>query len=125
MPGKTPAKARKPKGIVGLLAPLEKVLRKSMSGASKISKHGAGIGHWLSMNAARWAWIGACSTMLVLVPILFEVQREQQCLTMERLMVEDLKKQGYTDQDLAHMGYSTVIAPAVGLNDMASGSSNQ
>ena len=34
-------------------------------------------------------------------------------------MVEDFRKQGYTDQDLARMGYSTAMAPAVGLSDLA------
>ncbi len=39
-----------------------------------------------------------------------------------RLMIEDYKKQGYTDQDLARMGFSSAIAPSVGLSEIAASS---
>ena len=73
-------------------------------------------------QGGRILWVSACTTILVLVPILFEVQREAQSLNLERLIIEDFRKQGYTDQDLARMGYSTAVSPSVGLNEMAGGS---
>ena len=90
-----------PKGILG-------VLMKSWVGATKISTKLAGTAKgllaWGAAKGGRILWVVACSTLLVAVPILFEVQREGQALNMERLVVEDFKKQGYTDQDLARMG---------------------
>jgi hypothetical protein len=38
-------------------------------------------------QAARIIWVAACTTIIVLVPILFEVQREGQCLSFERLVI--------------------------------------
>jgi len=59
-------------------------LQKSFAGAAKITNYGKQLSLWFAANGARVIWVTACTTILVLVPILFEVQREGQCLSLER-----------------------------------------
>jgi len=73
---------------------------------------------WALRKGGRVAWMLATAGVLLLVPILFEVQRERQVIDTEKLMVEDLRKQGYPDQDIARMGYSSAVEPAVGLGEV-------
>ena len=105
-----------PRGILG-------VITKTWSGMQKITaagkKYGLIAGGWLKQKAGRIAWIMAMHFIIGLVPVLFEVNREQSCLQQEKLLIEDFKKQGYTDQDLNRMGYTSAVAPSVGLADIA------
>jgi hypothetical protein len=39
---------------------------------------------WAKARGGRLVWVAAVSTIMVLVPVLFEVQREGQCLNLER-----------------------------------------
>ena len=107
-----------PKGILG-------VIQKTWSGMRKITlkikKHGTVVGSWVKEKGGRFVWIVTMHFLIGLVPILFEVNREQSCLAQEKLHIEDLKKQGYTDQDLARMGYKTAVAAPV-LSDITKNS---
>jgi|AACY02.17.fsa_nt_gi hypothetical protein len=114
-----PKKKGMPKGILG-------VITKTWSGMQKISttakKYGLMAGSWLKAKGGRIIWIVAMHFIIGLIPILFEVNREQSCLQQEKLLIEDFKKQGYTDQDLARMGYTTAVGPSVGLSEIAKAS---
>ena len=39
---------------------------------------------FVKAQGGRVLWVAAVSTIMVLVPVLFEVQREGQCLNLER-----------------------------------------
>mmetsp|Transcript_46592 Transcript_46592/g.63434 ORF Transcript_46592/g.63434 Transcript_46592/m.63434 type:complete len:124 (-) Transcript_46592:623-994(-) len=69
----------------------------------------------LKRKAFRIAWVGTTSCILVFLPILIEVAREKTLIEQEKIIVADLKKQGYHDQELSRMGFATDIEPSVGL----------
>lgn len=55
-------------------------------------------------KGARVAWVCSTTLLLVALPLLLEVQREQAFVEMQKQQIQMLKAQGYTDPQLAAMG---------------------
>ena len=53
--------------------------------------------------------------MVVLMPLIFEINREIQSVATERLQVTELRNQGHSDRQLQEMGFLEVSlhSPAV------------
>ena len=63
-------------------------------------------------------WVIASTVLITLLPLVLEVEREQQFEQMQALQAEQLKAQGYTQQQLQQMGLvSDVPTEAVMLAD--------
>lgn len=59
------------------------------------------------------AWIFATTALITILPLILEVEREQSVIEIENLQVQHLKSQGYTQAQLAQMGFrdqSTTLA---------------
>ena len=55
-------------------------------------------------KGARVAWVCSTTLLLVALPLLLEVQREQAFVEMQKQQIQMLKAQGYSDHQLAAMG---------------------
>lgn len=56
-------------------------------------------------RGAQVAWVCSTTIVLIALPLLLEVQREQQFVEDRAQQVQILKAQGYTNQQLAQMGF--------------------
>ena len=70
--------------------------------------------YWIMAKGGRISWVVLTATILTMVPLYCEVLREKAVEAQEKIIVADMKKQGYTDQELHRMGYSA-MEPPVGL----------
>ena len=66
-----------------------------------------------STKSAAWSvakfggsasWVIATTMVITLLPLVIEIEREQGMEQLQKLQMEQLKQQGYTDQQLAQMG---------------------
>jgi len=74
-------------------------------------------GSWLAQHAARWGFIVATTSIVVFMPLIFEIAREQQMIEVERTQAKDLRSQGYSDRQLMELGFSDIVVrpPSVAL----------
>merc|ERR1711982_20041 len=74
-------------------------------------------GYWLGLKGVRLAFIVATTSIVVFMPLIFELQREIQSLENEKLQVKDFRSQGYSDRQLSDLGFSEVAirGPSVAL----------
>eukprot|EP00940_MAST-03C_sp_MAST-3C-sp2_P003575 g3575.t1 len=56
-------------------------------------------------KGAKVAWVCSTTLLLVALPLLLEVQREQGFVEMKQQQKQILKAQGYSNQQLAAMGF--------------------
>ena len=56
-------------------------------------------------RGAQVAWVCSTTIVLIALPLLLEVQREQQFLENQAQQVQILKAQGYSAQQIAQMGF--------------------
>mmetsp|Transcript_12219 Transcript_12219/g.17610 ORF Transcript_12219/g.17610 Transcript_12219/m.17610 type:complete len:112 (+) Transcript_12219:87-422(+) len=72
---------------------------------------------WTAQKSGRVGFILATTSMVVLLPLLFEIGRETQSLEVERSQVKDLRSQGYTDRHLQEMGFceASIRPPSVAM----------
>lgn len=61
------------------------------------------------------AFIAATTSMVVLMPLLFEIARESQMIETERMQINDLVSRGYSERQLKELGFSDIAlhSPAV------------
>lgn len=95
------------RGLKGLLGQFSSILTR----AAAFSTVSYG---YFKKKAFRILWVASTSCVLLFLPILIEVAREKTIIEQEKIIVADLKKQGYSDADLTRMGFSA-MEPAVGL----------
>ena len=93
---------------VGLKGSMTKLWNKSMVGAKWLQL----IGTKAFTGASSISWILATTTIIVIVPIMIEVQRENVVLEGESLQAEGLIAKGANPQELQDMGFN-VQNPAV------------
>mmetsp|Transcript_19505 Transcript_19505/g.39118 ORF Transcript_19505/g.39118 Transcript_19505/m.39118 type:complete len:108 (-) Transcript_19505:193-516(-) len=79
----------------------------------------------LFMKEKGWIWakkagnVGfmvATTSIVVLMPLIFEIMREGQMIEADKLQVKELRQQGYSDGQLAELGFPKVamgMKPAV------------
>eukprot|EP00545_Synedropsis_sp_CCMP1620_P002303 CAMPEP_0119009070 /NCGR_PEP_ID=MMETSP1176-20130426/4122_1 /TAXON_ID=265551 /ORGANISM="Synedropsis recta cf, Strain CCMP1620" /LENGTH=107 /DNA_ID=CAMNT_0006961515 /DNA_START=74 /DNA_END=397 /DNA_ORIENTATION=- len=72
---------------------------------------------WMAKWAGKIGFVIATTSMVVLMPLLFEIGREGQMLESERSQVKDMRNRGYSDRQLQEMGFSesSVHSPSVSL----------
>lgn len=97
-----------------MLLGVQSVLKRTIDGGKRMSNFAGARFWWMFAKGGRLSWIVLTATILTMVPLFCEVQREKTVLEQEKIIVADLKKQGYTDPELQRMGYSA-IEPSVGL----------
>mmetsp|Transcript_12631 Transcript_12631/g.37563 ORF Transcript_12631/g.37563 Transcript_12631/m.37563 type:complete len:103 (+) Transcript_12631:106-414(+) len=77
---------------------------------------------WASIawrRGGRVAWVVAATSIVMVLPLLMEIEREGAVLETDKLRIKDFKAQGYTDQQLANMGLTPQAEPSVGLGKSA------
>lgn len=73
--------------------------------------------YWLGLKGARVAFIFATTSIVVFMPLIFEISRESMSIEIERAQAKDLRSQGYSDRQLTEMGLSelAIRPPSVAL----------
>lgn len=68
--------------------------------------------HWSKINLLKVArfggktlWVSFTVALLTIIPIMLEVEREVGCVEIEKLQIDSLKAQGYTNDQLQNMGF--------------------
>mmetsp|Transcript_27348 Transcript_27348/g.47580 ORF Transcript_27348/g.47580 Transcript_27348/m.47580 type:complete len:131 (+) Transcript_27348:82-474(+) len=108
------AAENKKTGLRGMLLGVQSVLKRTMDGGKRISKMAGAHFYWVMAKGGRISWVLLTATILTMVPLYCEVLREKMVEQQEKIIVADMKKQGYTDAELQRMGYSA-MEPSVGL----------
>lgn len=67
-------------------------------------------------RGGRVAWVVLATSIVMLLPLLMEIEREASVIDLEKLQIKDLKAQGFSDQQIQQMGLTPAIEPSVGLN---------
>jgi hypothetical protein len=65
------------------------------------------------LTARYGGWIAGTTTVMVLLPLMMEIEREPMVLELEGLQVKDLQEKGYSLQSIAQMGLTIPQEPAV------------
>mmetsp|Transcript_123289 Transcript_123289/g.356228 ORF Transcript_123289/g.356228 Transcript_123289/m.356228 type:complete len:111 (-) Transcript_123289:293-625(-) len=60
---------------------------------------------WLAQKGGRIGLVLASTSMVVLMPLIFEINREVQMIASERIQVSELRNQGHSDRQLQEMGF--------------------
>lgn len=66
--------------------------------------------------AGNVAFVVATTSIVVLMPLIFEIMREGQMIEADKLQVKQMRQQGYTDVQLQELGFGKAalgLAPAV------------
>lgn len=66
--------------------------------------------------AGNVGFVVATTSIVVLMPLIFEIMREGQMIEADKLQVKELRQQGYSDGQLQEIGFPKVslgLAPAV------------
>mmetsp|Transcript_19675 Transcript_19675/g.28942 ORF Transcript_19675/g.28942 Transcript_19675/m.28942 type:complete len:111 (+) Transcript_19675:209-541(+) len=61
--------------------------------------------YWLAQKGGRIGFVIASTSIVVLMPLIFEIAREGQMLEVERSQVKDYKSQGFSERQLREMGF--------------------
>ncbi|KAG5178367.1 Six-hairpin glycosidase-like protein [Tribonema minus] len=80
---------------------------------TKTLDYGLKIFHWSAKYGGRTLWIVGTTTLMVVFPLMLEIEREQQIIEIEKLQVKDLLAQGVHPQRIHEMGLSLPRDPAV------------
>lgn len=67
-------------------------------------------------RSGRALWIIAVTTIVMILPLVMEIERESDVIELEKIQIKEYKAQGYTDQQLQQMGLTNTPEPSVGLN---------
>lgn len=72
---------------------------------------------WMvAKKAGNVAFVVATTSIVVLMPLIFEIMREGQMVEADKMQAKQLRQQGYSDGQLQEMGFPKValgLAPAV------------
>jgi len=66
--------------------------------------------------AGNVGFVVATTSIVVLMPLIFEIMREGQMIEADKLQVKELRQQGYSDGQLQELGFPKAamgLAPAV------------
>mmetsp|Transcript_14711 Transcript_14711/g.24925 ORF Transcript_14711/g.24925 Transcript_14711/m.24925 type:complete len:111 (-) Transcript_14711:149-481(-) len=72
---------------------------------------------WAAKILGKVGFIVAATSMVVFMPLLFEIGREAQMIEGERAQVKDLQSKGYSQRQLQELGFTDVAVhgPTVAL----------
>mmetsp|Transcript_2586 Transcript_2586/g.3519 ORF Transcript_2586/g.3519 Transcript_2586/m.3519 type:complete len:117 (+) Transcript_2586:34-384(+) len=79
----------------------------------KTGKFGLKTFYWTIKKGGRVLWITGTTAILVVFPLMMEIDREQSVIEMENLKVKDLQAQGVHDSQIANMGLTVPKEPSV------------
>merc|ERR1712194_591604 len=72
---------------------------------------------WMAAKmAGNVGFAVATTSIVVLMPLIFEIMREGQTIEADKLQVKELRQQGYSDSQLTEQGFPKIalgLAPAV------------
>ncbi|GAX24253.1 hypothetical protein FisN_4Hh046 [Fistulifera solaris] len=91
--------AKKSGGLKGILQRTGKFFYSGGLYAYQFAKVGYVYGGKVAFSVAT-------TSMIVLMPLLFEIAREGQMIETERAQIKDLKSKGYSERQLQEMGFS-------------------
>ena len=60
---------------------------------------------WITQKGGTLGLFLASTSMVVLMPLIFEINREAMTVQSERLQIKDLRNQGHSDRQLQEMGF--------------------
>ncbi|CAM9363455.1 unnamed protein product [Heterosigma akashiwo] len=72
---------------------------------------------WVAQKGGTATWIIATTAIVVALPLVFEIEREQQVIELEKIQVKHLREQGVPAHELAQMGFTSALDPAVVSHD--------
>uniref|UniRef100_A0A7S4A9Y4 Uncharacterized protein n=1 Tax=Pseudo-nitzschia australis TaxID=44445 RepID=A0A7S4A9Y4_9STRA len=77
--------------------------------------------YWLAQKGGTVGLFLASTSMVVLMPLVFEINREITSVASERLQVTELRNQGHSDRQLQEMGFLEVAihSPSVAAMNKA------
>ncbi|EKU21850.1 mitochondrial import tom22-like protein [Nannochloropsis gaditana CCMP526] len=97
-------------GLYGMKGILKNLYTQAGSYRKWVRSHSKKILSW----GISLAWYFSMASMLTVIPLSLELQREQSVVEMEKIQVKELLAQGYPPQELQRMGMT--LEPAV-LNE--------
>ena len=71
----------------------------------------------ITSSVLKYSWLISTSTIFVLMPIIFELKREELVKDMEKLQVNEMLKQGVPAAQLKEMGFT--LEPSVLAGDQS------
>lgn len=60
---------------------------------------------WLSEKLLKVGFVIATTSLVTLMPLIYEISREGQMIENEKVMVKDFRSQGYSDRQLQEIGF--------------------
>mmetsp|Transcript_116666 Transcript_116666/g.326359 ORF Transcript_116666/g.326359 Transcript_116666/m.326359 type:complete len:112 (-) Transcript_116666:317-652(-) len=60
---------------------------------------------WIAQKGGTIGLVLASTSMVILMPLIFEINREVGMIASERLQVAELRNQGHSDRQLQEMGF--------------------
>ncbi|KAJ1451922.1 hypothetical protein M885DRAFT_528329 [Pelagophyceae sp. CCMP2097] len=66
-------------------------------------------------HGGRVVWVVAVTSLVMVLPLLMEIEREGSVIDLEKLQIKELRSQGFTDQQIQSMGLAPAVEPSVGL----------
>mmetsp|Transcript_34308 Transcript_34308/g.41048 ORF Transcript_34308/g.41048 Transcript_34308/m.41048 type:complete len:113 (+) Transcript_34308:198-536(+) len=73
---------------------------------------------WMAEKLCKIGFIIATTSIVALMPLIFEIAREGQMVESEKIQVRELRNDGYSDRQLQEMGFcepAVLRAPSVAL----------
>ena len=73
---------------------------------------------WIAQKMLKIGFVVATTSFVTFMPLIFEITREGQMIESEKIQVRELRNEGYSDRQLAEMGFcqaSILRAPVVAL----------
>mmetsp|Transcript_10010 Transcript_10010/g.13223 ORF Transcript_10010/g.13223 Transcript_10010/m.13223 type:complete len:114 (+) Transcript_10010:106-447(+) len=98
--------AKEAGGIKGFFQRTGKVVHSAGMACVQFGSTGA---LWAYKWGGSTAFVVATSSVLVFMPLLFEIGREGEMLETEKLQANDMKSKGYSDRQLKDMGFSDLV----------------
>eukprot|EP00934_Nitzschia_sp_Nitz4_P008095 Nitzschia sp. Nitz4//scaffold128_size63911//60843//61269//NITZ4_006234-RA/size63911-snap-gene-0.63-mRNA-1//1//CDS//3329534877//8085//frame0 len=85
---------------------------KSFSSAGTVAKDWS---WWMVQKGGRLGLILASTSMVILMPLIFEINREVGMIASERTQVAELRNQGHSDRQLQELGFleASLHSPSV------------
>ena len=80
---------------------------------SNMLPQGIVIGQAAYGLARQIGWIVISSAMITVIPLMFELKREEMLEGLEQLQIKTMKQEGMTPSELAQQGITSAIEPKV------------
>ncbi|CAM9349506.1 unnamed protein product [Choristocarpus tenellus] len=89
------------------------ILTSGLSAGLTVGKYGETAVRWIARTGGKWGLIVVSTALVTILPLVFEISREQQQIEHENMQINALLAEGKTRQEIAHMGLWSAIDPNV------------